>query len=238
MKKDLTGDELPLSFYIVELYNVRRNLYIESDDIMTNLREPYKKNSIITYQDLEKRELFLYTKKFSKKSLSILKDREAIKVDLQENINNARVWLLFGSRESDKWECLQVGHSKYEVRTEITYILDHFCTEEDFQINEYTNSVFYTNVCPKVSMDYRKYLYGTIGKNYNEFLICFLNVDKYLGLEKKNTAAITDADKIIAICKNQYAEAKVAYETLAKYWRLHSSGIDGQTISYFTEKKL
>ena len=44
-----------------------------------------------------------------------------------------------------------------------------------------------------------------------------------------------DAERIVDICKNQYAEAKIAYETLALFWRKVSSGIDGQTISYIVE---
>lgn len=206
---------------------------------MIELREPYKNNSIATYQDLNNRGIFLFTKEFSRKSLCSSIDKEEMIADLQNHINNTRVWLLFGSKESDKWECLQVGHSKFKVDAETKYIMEHLYCEDDLQISGFTNSVFYINVCPKPkrTADYRKCLYGIIGKNYNEFIICFLDVDKYLGLQQKDTAAITDAEKIIAICKNQYAEAKIAYETLAKYWRLYPSGIDGQTIAYFAENK-
>ena len=62
-----------------------------------------------------------------------------------------------------------------------------------------------------------------------------LNVDKYLGIVQEENEIKTDADKIVCICKNQYAEAKIAYQTLAVYWRLYSSGIDGQTITYIVE---
>lgn len=54
----------------------------------------------------------------------------------------------------------------------------------------------------------------------------------YLGTKPDNDFNITDMERIIQICKNQYAEAKIAYQTLAVYWRIVSSGIDGQTIAY------
>ena len=46
-----------------------------------------------------------------------------------------------------------------------------------------------------------------------------------------------DVERIVEICKNQYAEAKIAYQTLAVYWRKVSSAIDGQTISYAVEHR-
>ena len=66
---------------------------------------------------------------------------------------------------------------------------------------------------------------------------CFLNVDKYLGIDFDNFTYKNDIERIIQICKNQYAEAKIAYQTLAVYWRLYSSGIDGQTISYLVAEQ-
>lgn len=46
---------------------------------------------------------------------------------------------------------------------------------------------------------------------------------------------MSDSDCIIEICKYQYAEAKIAFETLAIYWRSYKSGIDGQTIAYISD---
>lgn len=76
-----------------------------------------------------------------------------------------------------------------------------------------------------------------IGNESDEFKICVLDVDKYLGLEKIAEPNKNDAERIIEICKNQYAEAKIAYQTLAVYWRKVSSAIDGQTISYAVEHR-
>ena len=75
------------------------------------------------------------------------------------------------------------------------------------------------------------------GYEGSEFKICVLNVDKYLGLKKVEKNNKNDAERIIEICKNQYAEAKIAYQTLAVYWRKVSSAIDGQTISYAVEHR-
>ena len=80
-------------------------------------------------------------------------------------------------------------------------------------------------------------LYRKIGYEGSEFKICVLNVDKYLGLKKVEKNNKNDAERIIEICKNQYAEAKIAYQTLAVYWRRVSSAIDGQTISYAVEHR-
>ena len=61
-----------------------------------------------------------------------------------------------------------------------------------------------------------------------------MDVDKYLKITSSNSNE-TDAERIIEICKNLYAEAKIAYETLAVYWMQYKSGVDGQTISYIGE---
>lgn len=98
------------------------------------------------------------------------------------------------------------------------------------------NSAFYEFVCPEGSKElYRKNLYSMIGQEFSKFKICFLNVNKYLGI--KQSEALTDTDYIIEICKNQYAEAKIAFETMSVYWRLYAPGIDGQTIAYITDNK-
>ncbi|MBO4750593.1 MAG: hypothetical protein J5546_09770, partial [Lachnospiraceae bacterium] len=53
--------------------------------------------------------------------------------------------------------------------------------------------------------------------------------------EQGLTGKKSDAERIIEICKNQYAEAKIARQALAVYWRQFPSGVDGQTICYFAE---
>lgn len=149
----------------------------------------------------------------------------------------SRVWLLFASKYDNIWECLQVAQSK-KVKDEIEDVIKFLFEDEFNKTSEhisFTDSAFYKEVCPKnanKSYEYnRKLLYSKIGCEYKNFRICFLNVDKYLRIEPTNINK-TDADRITEICKNQYAEAKIAFETLAVYWNHYRSGIDGQTIVY------
>lgn len=96
----------------------------------------------------------------------------------------SRVWLLFGRNSSKKWECLQVGQSKNEVNEEISSLHDYLKIRGR-EIYKTINSAFYENVCPEGNGElYRKRLYSMIGQKYYQFKICFLDVDKYLGIQK------------------------------------------------------
>ena len=186
------------------------------------LKEIYNTKDKRKYADLK--EFFNKEIKFIRKDIP----------DISQN--DIRVWLLYAKNEKEKeWICLQVAHSKENAVSEINEDLSFLKEKCDFSnIKEYSDSAFYKNVCPKVDKEnYRKYLYSKIGSEYDRFKICFLDVDKYLGIRPNDDKyKKTDAERIIEICKNQYAEAKIAYETLAVYWRFYSSGIDGQTIDY------
>ena len=151
--------------------------------------------------------------------------------------NNYRVWLLFAKFED--WVCVQVAHSKTDVKEEIEFVLKCLPQRWDRNDCELKDSQFYKCVCPvpDKGKTYRDLLYRKIGNESDEFKICVLDVDKYLGLEKIAEPNKNDAERIIEICKNQYAEAKIAYQTLAVYWRKVSSAIDGQTISYAVEHR-
>ncbi len=191
------------------------------------LREPYRNRRVKEYNDLK--DVFQGEIKFSLKN-----EKESIK-DKFENIQepNSRVWLLFASKDKKIWRCLQVAHKKNDIRGEIEDVIEFLFSSpiKNFKDITYTNSAFYEKVCPKVSYgEYRQYLYSKISKEYDYFQICLLDVDQYLKLNSGNNKI--DTERIIEICKNQYAEAKIAFETLAVYWRHVSSGIDGQTISY------
>lgn len=202
------------------------------------LRKPYKneKRKVKGYEDLQK---------FFSKEIRYSKDDDSEKVketfisEFEKKDGISRVWLLFANRGNSSWECLQVAHSKNNVQSEIEdVIMFSFCKFDQTSKNiSFTNSAFYEEVCPKDTnkKDNRDLLYSKIGSEYENFLICFLNVDKYLGIKSNNTNNQTDMERIIHICKNQYAEAKIAYETLAVYWNKYSSGIDGQTIAYIVK---
>lgn len=200
------------------------------------LREPYEqfKSKIKTYDDLKKH--FSKEVIFSKNEVvDIGEIKEQI---ILENEVYSRVWLLFGKKENCNWECLQVAQSKSNIENEIDTVIEFLLAEHNNLLKkvDYKNSAFYEEVCPNVdSKKYREYLYRKIREEYDCFCICLLNVDKYLGIVQEENEIKTDADKIVCICKNQYAEAKIAYQTLAVYWRLYSSGIDGQTITYIVE---
>lgn len=150
----------------------------------------------------------------------------------------SRVWLLFGSNDGKEWTCLQVAQSKNNARTEVEEVIELIFRKDKASPKklEFTNSAFYEEVCPKPTKGhgYRELLYQMIGKTYSHFRICFLKVDEYLGLKPAEQNG-SDADRIVEICKNQYAEAKIARQTLAVYWRQYSAGVDGQAISYFAE---
>lgn len=194
------------------------------------LREPYMGCNIKGYEDLKK---YFEEVTFSKND-----DSEKVKeiFILGNMYDKKRVWLLFGSHDNSVWECLQVAQSKNNVQSEIEDVIKFiFCDFNQTSENiSFTNSTFYKKVCPKIAniKDNRELLYSKIGSEYDYFRICFLDVDKYLGIKPNNSINKTDIERIIQICKNQYAEAKIAFETLAVYWNKYSSGIDGQTIAY------
>lgn len=194
-------------------------------------REPYSNCNIKKYNELEV--FFSKVQEFTKND-----NCEKIKNECPKN-KNYRVWLLFGSIDNVEWKCLQVAHSKQNVESEINDVIDCIfyrnIKQEDV---DFKNSAFYKKTIPliKEADNRRKYIYSIIANKYNHFRICYLNVDKYLNISCSETSQNkNDMEKIIDICKNQYAEAKIAYETLSLYWCLYSSGIDGQTIAYIAE---
>lgn len=155
----------------------------------------------------------------------------------QVESKGSRVWLLFGEKEGAS-ECLQVAQSKDIARKEVEEAIE--LTLRKLKVNydklKFTNSAFYERVCPVATggFTYRELLYSMIGRSYEKLRFCFLDVDQYLGLKARGQLK-SDAERIVEICKNQYAEAKIARQTLAVYWRQFSSGVDGQTICYFAE---
>lgn len=199
-----------------------------------NLRKPYAKCKAKGYEDLK--EFFFEEKEIT---FSKVDAPEEIKNEVtSEKTDVSRVWLLFASHDKCVWECLQVAQSKKDIKREIIDDIDFLFSEFNPKSKNisYSNSCFYERVCPGTAKEkYRKLLYSKIGSEYQYFKICFLNVDKYLGIKSDCNVNTTDEQRIIQICKNQYAEAKIAYQTLAVYWRSYPSGIDGQTISYIVE---
>ena len=77
-------------------------------------REPYEKNRVLNYKDL---------KKFFISQLELNYCKEPKAHVLTEDYNNYRVWLLFAKLEKDKWTCVQVAHSKNNIKEEIKFLL-------------------------------------------------------------------------------------------------------------------
>ena len=201
------------------------------------LRDTYAELNItpVSYDDLAQFFCARFAFSNSGKDASV----ESVRRQFSElDSKGSRVWLLFGSKDGEEWTCLQVGQSKNNARTEVEEVIELIFRKDKASPKklEFTNSAFYEEVCPKPTKGYgyRELLYQMIGKTYSHFRICFLKVDEYLGLKPAEQNG-SDADRIVEICKNQYAEAKIARQTLAVYWRQYSAGVDGQTISYFAE---
>lgn len=85
-------------------------------------REPYEKNRVLNYKDL---------KKFFIPQLEINYCKESKAPVVTEDYNNYRVWLLFVKLEKDKWTCVQVAHSKNNIKEEIKFVLEHLSKKWD-----------------------------------------------------------------------------------------------------------
>lgn len=224
---------------------------------MIELKEQYNHNNTKTYKELK--DYFTleinYNKRKIKRKITCKKEKNNYEFNniedegfkkLLEEFKDYRVWLLFAKNdnnenvlnEEDPWICLQVAQSKNELKQEIQEDLGFIISPKVEKVVKRKDSQFYKDVCPTPveNMGYRELLYKEIGNDYSEFKICILNVDKYLGLNISKYEN-NDVKNIVEICKNQYAEAKIAYQTLAVYWNAYKSGIDGQTISYIVAHK-
>ena len=174
-------------------------------------------------------------KKFFSYELDLTnEEKNSVEVDGERT---TRVWLLFAETDDKKNKCLQVAQSK-DTQSEVTKVIELLQRSDELTVSgiKYKNSAFYSNVCPAIDRgNYIDVLYKMIGGIYTHFKICFLDVDMYLGIVSRNQNYMNDLDMIIEICKAQYAEAKIAYQTLAVYWRLVSSNVDGQTIKFIAD---
>ena len=148
--------------------------------ISMEIRDPYKGNCIRSYNELNNYFVPELELRYSKNPES--KDSKIPEVT--EEYNSYRVWLLFA--EFEDWVCVQVAHSKTDVKEEIEFVLKCLSREGDRNDRKLKDSQFYKCVCPVPDKgeDYRDLLYRKIGNESNEFKICVLDVDKYLGLEK------------------------------------------------------
>lgn len=197
-------------------------------------RDPYKTNAVRTYNELKQ---YFYDGEIN---YIVSKEEGAINKPPEIAQCKSRVWLMFASSDANCWDCVQVAQSKdalNEIKDAIDYSLD-FVFGNGVALD---NSLFYENVCPSLTgeqkKEYSHYLYSMIGREYEHIKICQLDVDKYLGINVLASNDVTEAERLIEICKNQYAEALIAYQTMAVYWNSYRSGVDGQLISYIADHR-
>ena len=118
-------------------------------------REPYDKNCVMHYEDL---------KEFFIPELEIRYCKESEIPNVSDVYNCYRVWLLFAKLEGQGWTCVQVAHSKSNIKKEIEFVLEHLSKGWERKDCELTDSQFYKCVCPvkKQGEDYRNLLYRKI----------------------------------------------------------------------------
>lgn len=204
-------------------------------------REDYKRKKVKTYEEL---------KNYLEKVISFNRNEnyEDILKQISELKLNSNVWALFGKNNFDEWHCLQVASSK-DIQTEIlddVYLMflnnyQDLISNMTASEKVYKDSTFYREVYEMDSKsagkinERRKFLYSKMKRDFSDFMICTLKIEEYL-----DTANLKihnhDLINIIEIASSPYAEAKFAYETLAHYWNMYNSGVDGKAIMKFLEK--
>ncbi|KQB77453.1 hypothetical protein AB2T90_21385 [Clostridium butyricum] len=203
-------------------------------------RKEYKGKKVKTYEELKKYLEIVISFNKNENYEDILKRIDNMKL-------NSNVWALFGKNESGEWNCLQVANAK-DIRAEIDddvklmFLNNYEDLVSAIASNEKVckDSTFYMNVYEMDSKnagnrnEKRKFAYSKMKRDFSEFMVCTVKVEEYL-----DTANLKihnhDLMNIIEIACSPYAEAKFAYETLAYYWNMYNSGVDGQAIMKFLE---
>lgn len=207
-------------------------------------KENYSKKRVKTYKELEH---------FLEIVVSFEKNDNCKDIiDYIENYNfkDSRVWSLFGSNDNENWDCLQVAQTKKNISQEIKCDIEFmFAKKYEDLLSQIgmkeritKNTAFYNDsyVMGKVSdqekrSDPRKFTYSKMYSEYKYFRICILKINEYLSFSNWDLNN-EDLINIVEIAKPLYAEAKLAYDTLARYWNMYKSGVDGQAIIIFLER--
>lgn len=200
-------------------------------------KDNYKEKRVRTYGELEP---------FLEKVVSFGKDgrSESIINSIDRyNFGDSRVWSLFGSNDNENWDCLQVAQSKNvskEIKCDVELMFnnkyENLLSEVDQKDRITKNTTFYSGSYEmKKGGDRRKFSYSKMFSEYKYFRVCILKIDEYLSFSDL-VPDDEDMANILKIAKPLYAEAKLAYETMAKYWVMYSSGVDGQAILLFLER--
>lgn len=200
----------------------------------------YKNKTIKAFDEIKEFLEPIVTFEKGKNPENIFKELE------KKDLKDKRVWALFGSNkehEEKDWECLQVAQTKKQIKKEIKMDIE-FMIENTYEnllkrINQENkiskSTTFYNNAYEmERNKDRRIYSYSKMYSEYKYFMVCTVKVDEYLGIESNDMSE--DISNIINISKYLYAEGKLAYETLAKYWNMYNSAVDGQAIMLFLER--
>lgn len=162
--------------------------------------------------------------------------------DISDDNSIGQVWILFGyEKDSDKAEALQVGQSK-DAKNEIMDILRPMYNflyltkrEEKYDLDNLTGAKEATTVgggtyLYKVGVySKHQYLYRYLFKQYARLEFYILNIDGYL----EPSPTLSGNEKVIYdLAKDYYAEAKLAFDSKAKYWNYYNSGLDARTYKF------
>lgn len=210
------------------------------------LKPQYKKSE-------ERKKTYMDLQPFLREIVTFKKNESNSNVDffnkfMKKIFSDDRVWILFGKDdESNEWEALQVAQTKENIKIEIIEAIQYLFSDAYAKLTSvnakfihtqfYSNSYAIPSETPRGSYNEvkRKYQYSKMGNDYGEFKICVLEYMQYLQIpgEKFDNDSLKD---IVAIAAPCYAEAKLAYDTLAKYWNAYKGGVDGQAIALFQER--
>lgn len=152
------------------------------------------------------------------------------------------VWILFG-KCGDEYIALQVGEVAIEravneivsdidaMYSKDEYSLDSMSDEEELTI---IDTEFYKNTyAVKDVKKKRIYAYRKMRDDFEELLVYQLRIDEYLGLDSglyENKEFENVRSELIEMTKSYYAEAKLAYETQARYWNPYYSGVGYESL--------
>lgn len=135
------------------------------------------------------------------------------------HVNNKQkkqyAWLIYGKKENDNEECLQVASSN-DIWTEMKQDTKAMIYEPTNKIRR--DTYFYKDVFDTYQCRYTNPIYYDMFNNYSELYFYILKVDEYLKKldieEQKYIAENTDSER----AKANFAEVWFAYQTMAVYW--------------------
>lgn len=152
------------------------------------------------------------------------------------------VWILYGKLKGE-YVALQVGEVVVErAAKEILSDIKAMYANEEYSVSAMSDeeeliiidTEFYKNTYAVKDVKYKRfYAYRKMREDFEELLIYQLKIDDYLGLSNDNCDK-EGCEKVryelIEMTKSYYAEAKLAYETQARYWNPYYSGVGYESL--------